>query len=221
MVSDYFYLGMTLEILDEEGKLVFLGKVTDIDPDFIKIVNSKGDTTPPAFYGSSVKLRGFLPGMRPINAQGKVCGTAPDFWKLDQIQGMYTHENRANFRQRVSIDTILLPANGIFGSTLKLHQNNHPIPCRLLDISVGGVQISCREKLQEDDWIFLPEVPLVEDYPPFSFTCVIRRRSENSTGYLYGCQIDGLTPKEQEKLLRAIFAVQRLDLQKRRERNGR
>ena len=207
---------MTLEVLNEDGKFVFLGKVTDIDSDFIKIENSKGDSTPPAFYGAVVKLRGFLPGMRPINAQAQICGTAPDFWKLDHIQGMYTQENRASFRQRVSIDTMLIPANSIFGGSST--QPSTPLPCRILDISVGGVQISCREKLQEGDWLFLPEVSVVDDFPPFSFTCVVRRRGENSTGFLYGCQIDGLTPKEQEQLLRAIFAAQRLDLQKRRER---
>lgn len=217
MISDYFYIGMTLEILNEEGQFIFLGKVTDIDSDFVKIVNAKGDSTPPTFYGTVIKVRGFLPGMRPVNAQGQICGNSPDFWKLDHIQGMYTHENRANFRQRVTIDTTLLPANSIFGGNAK--QATDPLPCRILDVSVGGVQISCREKLEPGDWIFLPEVSIVSDLPSFSFTCIIRRRSENSTGYLYGCQIDGLTPKEQEQLLRAIFAAQRLDLQKRREMN--
>ena len=218
MVSDYFYLGMTLEVLNEDGKFMFLGKVSDIDSDFIKIVNSKGNSTPPTFHGTVIKLRGFLPGMRPVNAQAQICGNSPDFWKLDHIQGMYTHENRANFRQRVSIDTLLIPANSIFGGSSD--QPSDPVACRILDISVGGVQISCREKFQVGDWFFLPEVSIVDDISPFSFTCCIRRTSENSTGYLYGCEIDGLTTKEQEELLRAIFAAQRLDLQKRRERNG-
>lgn len=218
MVSDYFYLGMTLEVLTEDGKFMFLAKVSDIDSDFIKIVNAKGGTLPPTFHGTVIKLRGFLSGMRPVNVQSQICGNSPDFWKLDHIQGMYTHENRANFRQRVSIDTTLIPANSIFGGSSD--QPSSPVPCRILDISVGGVQVSCRAKFQNGDWFFLPDVSIVDDFPPFSFTCSVRRTSENSTGYLYGCQIDGLTAKEQEELLRAIFSAQRQEIQKRRERNG-
>ena len=78
MNSDYFYIGMTLEVLNEDGGFIFLGKVTDVDPDFVKIVNAKGDSTPPTFHGTVVKVRGFLSGMRPVNAQGKICGSSPD-----------------------------------------------------------------------------------------------------------------------------------------------
>ena len=91
------YLGMTLEVLTTENKPIFIGRTTDMDDDAIDIASASGGEVPPVLYNTEIRLRGFLPGMRPIMLSGVVCGSAGHFWRVHQLKSLYVQENRGFF----------------------------------------------------------------------------------------------------------------------------
>ena len=61
---------------------------------------------------------------------------------------------------------------------------------------------------------------LAEGLEPFSFSCQVRRAGERDMGVArYGCQFESLSPKEQDRLLRAIFIVQREEIRNQKDRD--
>ena len=71
---------------------------------------------------------------------------------------------------------------------------------------------------------FQLETSLLSTEEPFTFTCQVKRvtvRAQTASPmkkYEYGCQFVDLPLKEQERLLQAIFTLQRKVLQARREK---
>ena len=65
----------------------------------------------------------------------------------------------------------------------------------------------------------IADAPLVANAPTFNFSCQIRRAGEWKKGVSrYGCQFDSLNPKDQDRLLQAIFTIQREEIRKRKAR---
>ena len=63
------------------------------------------------------------------------------------------------------------------------------------------------------------DVPLVANAPTFAFNCQIRRADVWKKGvYRYGCQFEALAPRDQDRLLQAIFTIQREEIKKRKGR---
>ena len=91
--------------------------------------------------------------------------------------------------------------------------------CHVLDISGGGILISSREEYDEGDRLAISGIYLVETEEPYSFSCHVRRRlPEEETDLIrYGCQFESLTTKEQDRLLHAIFILQREEIRKQKE----
>ena len=89
----------------------------------------------------------------------------------------------------------------------------------MLDISVGGALISCTEAFQEGDRLVIAEALLVPNTPAFTFRCQIRRADEWEEGVnRYGCQFEALPPRDQDRLLQAIFSIQREEIKKQKGR---
>ena len=56
--------------------------------------------------------------------------------------------------------------------------------------------------------------------PAFRFVCLVRRVGKPERGAIsYGCQFESMPPKEQDRLLRAIFIVQREEIRSQKERD--
>ena len=79
--------------------------------------------------------------------------------------------------------------------------------------------ISSAEVYIEGERILVDRVPLVRDAPTFSFNCRVRRAGEWKKGVnRYGCQFEALAPRDQDRLLQAIFTIQREEIKKRKPR---
>lgn len=207
---------MTVEVLTMENRLNFLGKVDSFRNGAVILRDAKGDELPIAMYNKEVKLR-FFQGQGNTVLYGKVCGSTRLIWKVDRLENKFVKEQRAFFRQRISPNTAGLCSRRAYGRI----KATRPAPCQVLDISAGGVLIVSKEEYQVGDRLSISGVHLVEADDAFSFVCQVRRAGEKGPGEIpYGCQFETLPPKEQDRLLRAIFVVQREEIRRQKEREG-
>lgn len=212
--------GMALEVLTEDNQVIFLARIETVDQWSVKLVSAAGDEVPQVFYNTKIKLRGYLADMKTVLFHGVVRGNSPWFWVIEELQGQVT-KGRAFFRQAVSAKAKVSCANHIFAPDIHSPSRSQTVDCDILDISGGGARIRCAEKYQEGDWLILTEA----SFPPvkgvFSFSCRILRAELKRNQYIYGCQFEGLTQREQDRLIETIFLLQREETQHKLTRTGR
>lgn len=204
--------GMVVEVLTLNNQLTFVGKVERYSSSgTVTIRESSGLELPPVLYNKEIKLR-FFQGEKTLVLHGKICGSTQWMWKLDQLENKFVTEKRAFFRQHVSTAT---PAS----CTHRMGKKKGTAPCKILDVSAGGLLISSREEYENGEELSINNASIVEEVEPFSFQCKVRRVGEKEVGVRpYGCQFTSLPPKEQDRLLRAIFIAQRKEIQSQKER---
>lgn len=208
--------GMVAEVMTPENRLIYVGKVDHIRTNAVAIRETNNDTLPIALVNKPLKLR-FFRTEDNIVLQGKLCGSTMRLWKIDRLESTFTREQRAYFRQSISLDIEAQcgkrPSRGGPANVLA--------PCQVLDISAGGMLISSKEIYRVGDLLYITSIPLAASEPTFSFNCLVRRAGEWRKGVIrYGCQFQSLPMREQDRLLRAIFTVQRVEIKKRKARYG-
>lgn len=202
--------GMKVEVLTTENHLLFVAKLgLPEEKGILELHRESGDPLPQALYNSKVKLRGFQKDSTAYALSGVVTLSSRDFWRVEQLEVLQVQDNRAFFRQRTNMDALAVP-----GGRYKAKESEGS--CKILDISAGGVRFFSKDVYQLKDRVILEIAPIAEE-EPFSITCEVLRVVENENGkFEYGCQFVNLNDKEQQRLLRAIFVLQRRMLQSRR-----
>ncbi len=202
-------VGMLLEVLNENNEILFRARVTDFDGDSIRLENASGGSVPPVVYNTEYKLRGHLSDERRVVYHGTVCGSTRTMWKMDQLANWFTWEKREFFRQNISVEAVLTRVkraeDGPSAPLLEEDEYN----CKLLDVSGGGVLISCDALFSVNDQLRVSNAEILPDTDPFAFRCSVRRVEQVIHTNLYGCQFLRLRPNEQDRLVRAIFTLQR------------
>ena len=207
-------VGMVAEVMSPDNRLIYVGKVDKIQSSGVCIREATDDTLPMVLVNKPVKVR-FYRDEDNIVLHGKVCGSTMKMWKIDRLETTFSREKRGFFRQSISVDIEARCGK-------RNSKGGHPnvfFPCQVLDISAGGILISCSEVFIEGDRLMITQVPLVAGAPEFTFDCQVRRAGEWKRGVSrYGCQFTSLTPKDQDRLLQAIFTIQREEIRRRRAR---
>lgn len=206
--------GMVVEVMTPENRLLFVGRIEAVQGGAVAIREANEDTLPMVLVNKELKLRFFLEEGNVV-LQGKVCGSTMRMWKVDRLESTFTREQRAFFRQSISVNIeAQCGKRPSKGGPAKL-----TTPCQVLDVSAGGMLISSKELYALGDRLYVTGIPLVAREPSFSFNCHVRRAGEWKKGVVrYGCQFESLSPKEQDRLLRAIFTIQREEIKKRKAR---
>lgn len=216
-IKKAFYPEMTVEVLTPSNTLIFLGKVDELEDGKLQVREAIGKELPPVIYNTEVKIKGVVGDERVEVLFGKVCGSTEYTWKVDSLRWMSVEESRTAFRQRVSILAQVCLAEAR-APALK-RKTEEFSPCRVLDISTGGALIRTRAAFEEGDRLALRDVAVIPEGEPFRFRCRVRRCAEDGNDHLYGCQFEKLPVREEERLLKAIFLVQRREIQLRRGQN--
>lgn len=201
-------VGMLLEVLNESNEVLFRARVEEFDGDSMKIVNDLGGEMPVVMYNTEFKLRGHHDNQTAIY-HGTVCGSTPYMWKLDQITNWSTWERREFFRQNISVEALVRRERSVHDRPDDTPLRGPTVKCKLLDVSGGGVLMGCDEKYEWGDELRVGHAEIIPDTEPFSFHCTVRRVQEARYTNLYGCQFLELNPAEQDRLIRAIFMLQR------------
>ena len=193
--------GCLCEVLNEENRLLFVGRLQRYDQRerMLCVEVRKRESTPRGvLYHAPVGVRLRERG-EVILFRGLVERNASDFWRIAIQDVIATPERRENFRQ---------PVNG--AGTLVDGQGRR-LPCRLVDVSLGGVQIRCSAGYQEGEELALT-FQLLEGGPQHQVLCVVRR-TVDAPGehgmFGYGCSFRRLRPWQEDQLCRDIFALQK------------
>lgn len=202
-------VGMLLEVLTENNEVIFRARVTDFDGDAIRIENDNGGEVPPVMYNSEYKLRGHLSDDRRVVYHGTVCGSTSTMWKMDQLANWFSWEKREFFRQNISVEARVTRVKWAGEGKDDPPHKEDQFKCKLLDVSGGGVMIACDAAYNRGDQLRVGNVELLPGTEPFSFRCSVRRAEQARYTNLYGCQFLNMSPSEQDRLVRAIFTLQR------------
>lgn len=204
--------GAAVEVMTPENRLLFVGKIEAAQEGAVCIRDANDDMLPMVLVNKDLKLR-FFTDQGSIVLQGKVCGSTMRMWKVDRLRSAFTQEHRAFFRQSISVEIVAQCGK----RTARGGRPNALFPCQVLDISAGGMLLSCREIYAEGDLLLVEDAPLLANAPAFSFNCLVRRSGEWKKGVVrYGCQFVALTARDQDRLLQAIFTIQREEIRKRK-----
>lgn len=205
--------GTIVEILAPDNRLEILSRVVNYTGDMITIQDAQGGDLPPVVYNRDVKLRIIQNGVSCI-ILGKICGSTRSFWKVDRLQKTAVSEKREYFRQvvRTNAKVQCLKRSAL---APRLSRGVNPSPCSVLDLSAGGILIRSSEHFQLGDRLLITDVKLGSE-KPFRFTCFVQRVQNEFRGATFGCQFEPMEQREEDRLLKALFAVQRQEIHKSR-----
>lgn len=198
--------GMRAEVLDMAGARIFSGRLRILDEGVLEVrAAENAPLSPPPTYHQEVRVRSFTEDGETISLNGIILGSGLRVWRIEwrrRRPAPSSFNQRNTFRQHANIEGRLRTPTG------------QVISCKVQNVSAEGVQISAPRLFQLGSSLYL-EVTLLPNEPPFSLSCQVKRvqvppRQESpSKKYLYGCQLVDLSPREQERLLRTIFILER------------
>ena len=206
---------MLVEVMTSDNFLAFLGRVDSIKDGAVILRDNRGNELPQVVYNREIRLSFKREGETTM-VRGKVCGCSDEIWKLDQMESMFTRDQRASFRQSISTSI-----------QAKCHRRSRRgdaektgTDCHVLDVSSGGLMFSSTESYEEGERLTLRGVRLAESMQPFSFDCMVRRAGNPDEEGIrrYGCKFDPMSSREQDRLLQAIFTIQREEIRIHREK---
>lgn len=205
------YPGMQVEVMTMENHLIFVGELMVLDGGVLELRRGTGEALPQVIYNSKIKLQGFQKNSQPFILVGTVGKTSRDFWQVRDLEVLQSREGRGFFRQTTDLEARVMP-KGHFRDIERVAE-----PCKVVDISAGGVRIYTKHIYDIGEAFFL-EVALLPHEAPFSLACrVVRATQKTRYKFEYGCQFEALDEKERQRLLRTLFAIQRKALRSRRE----
>lgn len=208
---------MLVEVMTTDNYLAFLGRVDGIKDGAVILRDNRGNELPQVMYNREIRLS-FKRNGETAMLQGKVCGCSGEIWKLDQLESLFTKDQRASFRQSISTSI-----------EAKCHRRRPPrgepekegTDCHVIDVSSGGLMFSSVESYERGERLTLKGVRLSEAMEPFNLNCQVRRvgdPGEDGVTRRYGCQFDPMPDREQDRLLRAIFTIQREEIRIHKEK---
>ena len=211
--------GLRLEVLKQNNELYFVGSLEWAKKGVYQVTNETGDLLPPIEFGSMVKLRGRYKD-EAIFVEGKIVGSSAEMWRIEQVKVVRGADQRAFFRQNAKIGVMLSCGNDLRGDACgeKTPQGKF-FPGVILNLSAGGAQICTHADFEKTDWISVIDAVLVPEMEPFTFVCAIRRKTETENGsreFVYGCEFIDMGHGEQDRLIKAILALQRKEIRSRR-----
>lgn len=212
-------IGISCELRSMTNRLVCLGRLSDAKDGVIVIVASDGTQMPRAIYNTEYKLIFRPHGEATFVLCGKISGSSTTFWKLDRFYVFNFTENRAYFRQPVSIQIYASCINALYQPEHQTGQMISAKPCRVADISLEGIRIYGEEGFQVGDWLLLSDLKLLPEAKQGNFAICQVCRSEKAgrKEYLFGCRFAFMSEQEQDQLCADIFTLQRKDIQAHRQ----
>lgn len=218
MVSLKKFVGCVCEIKTIENELLVLGRIStvlDMEENSIEIVSSDGTDMPNVIFGTRVKINVFSNKYGFLGLEGQIYITHNSFWRIYDIACFGENERRGYFRiNNYSVAEVETETED--GLLLQY-------PCIVKSVSISGILIAVGDvecSFQIGTKLAVNNVTVGESHKSFNFKCIVRRVDYHSKhGRLYGCELQDMNQFEVEKLCQAIFAQQRIEIQRRRGLN--
>ena len=203
------YAGMRVEVVSIDERLLFVAKLLALRGDKAELhqyseataLDINKQEADEEFEPMHVKIRGYSDYERKaVYLEGAIAPQSKNVWDVTELKVTRIANDRAFFRLDTSIEASLTVV-GKIGAGI--------IPCTMLNISIGGACVSCKETYNKNDK-FLLNVRLLEDQDPSVMLCEVLRITERENGvFEYGCRFLALSENDKERITQNIFAVQR------------
>ena len=198
------YSGMQTEVTDFDGRVLFAATLADLQKDTAQLHQYSESALSPESDPVRVRIRGYNDSeKKAVYMEGVITSKSDHIWQVNELTLIKIGNDRAFFRLDTNLDATITTFDRFL---------NEEKECKLLNISVGGARISSQEKYEKGDK-FLLNVKLLEDEPLSNMLCRVLRVIEKEDSFEYGCQFQGMTEEDQDKITQSIFEAQR---QKRR-----
>lgn len=223
------YMNAVCEVKNMNNELFFQGRLKAVsrinntdrfeeDSLAIDIYPVEGMRLPIFDYDIPLKINILNTKLGTLTVGGRVYIANNDFWRISSITAYNNFERRSFFRVNLSIEGKVereADENGF----KDVVDGVDAYPVKMIDISLSGVFFAANAPFSLGDKVKLSSIYLVNSEPPFNFDCtIIRIGGESLHGILYGCEFDDLGQKESDRLCRAVFALQREAVKKRKTR---
>lgn len=201
------YDNLRVEVTSFDGQLLFVAKLVDPVGTTAQLQQFFDSALPEDTEPVQVLIRGFdPPSKKAVYMEGVVSPLPDHIWKVEDLVVTRVGNDRAFFRLDTNIDAHITKFTG---------RNAGEHPCKLLNISVGGVCIAAERQFWEGDRLML-NVQLCEERDNSIMYCqVLRVIEKKGEPTQYGCQFLELTEADEGKITQNIFDIQR----KMRKRN--
>ena len=199
------YSHMRVEVTTKDGQMLFVAKLMYPQQHTAEL-HQYSESEIPLLENRSeaealpVHIRGYHDRLRKaVYMEGFITPQPKHVWLVSHLFVVKLGNDRAFFR----LDTHMEATATTFGA------GGGVLPCRLLNISVGGARIFSEHRYYEGDK-FLLNVQLLEDRDPSIMFCQVLRVFEGEEGRLeYGCKFLELNETDQDRITENIFAAQR------------
>lgn len=199
----------------DSNRLIFLARVRNFDGRAVTVLPTGGRETPPVLYNAEYKLVLRIPDSPALVWRGLICGSTRSFWKLDHLSRCHHKEQRGNFRQPIQARATALCINALYPGAPVSSEAYYSRTCRVLDISLGGIQLQCEDLYSPGDYLAIMNLYLESSSSrPFLFTVRIRW-AEQIPGQRFcrcGCSFEPMSVQEEDRLCAAILSLQREDI---------
>lgn len=197
--ADYAHL--RVEVTAFDGQLLFVAKLMYPMGNTAELHQYFDSALPEDTEPVKVRIRGFHPPTKKaVYMEGVIAPLPNHIWKVTELTVTRVGNDRAFFRLDTNIDAHITKFTG---------RNAGEHPCKLLNISVGGVCISAEQQFWEGDRLML-NVQLSEDRDNSIMYCqVLRVIEKEGESTQYGCQFLELTEADAGKITQNIFDIQR------------
>lgn len=194
------YIGSQCRVMTQDNQVLFVGVIQDYDPGEKELaVGLKMGTCAYDHIAYNTSLKIHVLSKRysdPIDLlYVRTKRYHADTWILQLDQIISQQNRRENFRMQISVDGCAYAAS------------MRRCECRLVDISLTGVLISCAERFALHQEFVLAVEQLRPGGVPYMLKCRVCRVLETPP-FSYGCQFIQLTKQQEQQIYQDMFALQ-------------
>lgn len=197
------YAGMEAAVTDLEGDLLFTAKLLGVEgssgrlhqiSQTVTAIRETEELLPVQLRGYSGRKSkaAYLSGAIRPSGENRI-------WTVENLALMKLENDRSFFRMGVEMDAAVTPVERPGASEE---------PCRLVDLSVGGVRLASRYPHQAGERLLL-SLDLGQGKAPSTMLCQVLRVIGQEGDYEYGCRFIDLDEAEQDRITQLLFALQR------------
>ena len=214
------YIGCSCEIYTADNDLLAVGKLKGLRTEpclTVELASSDGGDIPKVNPGTEIKICLISNKLGFLGLYGRVYIVHELFWRVDEVRILGDQERRGYFRVKNHSNARISPVD----DSAKLTD-----PCdtvyqgTVTNVSLSGLLFAidtdkCLFKV--DTRLRVAGFSIGESPHRFTIFCRVRRVMQHPVaGRLYGCEFEKLDDKESDKLCQALFAQQRIEIQRRR-----
>jgi len=196
------YAGIEAAVTDTEGRLLFTAKLLGLEENHGDLHQlSDASISREMEAPLTVQLRGYSSRKsKAAYLEGAISPTEDErIWRVENLTLVKLENDRSYFRMDVSMDATLISVG---------RPGAEEEPCKLVNISLGGVRIASANQHQIGDRLLI-SVDLTPGKAPSTMLCQVLRIIGQDQDYEYGCRFIELNDADEDRIMQIIFALQR------------